>query len=152
VFRRIVLPLGLILVIVAIAIAFILVSARRSLQSGVSELRLAQDNIRLVQAHSSLRTVLRGVRSHVDRAKADFMLADDRLALVALLIEHLGWVPRVGSEVAVAPRLAHAARRTTDGALSLVDGLTPLARRWNTSHGRVPALVAGISLGGVGSG
>jgi Protein of unknown function (DUF4012) len=148
VFRRIVLPLGLILVIVAIATAFILISARRSLQSGVSELRLAQDNIRLVQAYSSLPTVLRGVRSHVDRAQADFTLADDRLALVAPLVEHLGWVPSVGSEVAIAPYLAHAARQTTDGALSLVDGLTPLARRWTTSHGRVPALVAGLSLGG----
>jgi hypothetical protein len=149
VFRRILLLLVPVVLVLAVAIAVILFSARRSLLAGVTDLRLAQDRIQLVATHSSLRDALQPVRAEVVQAQQNFQTADDRLGLVAPLIEHLGWVPQVGSEVAAAPQVAHAASRTTDGALSLLDGLNPLALRWDATagKGRVPVLLDGLSLG-----
>jgi hypothetical protein len=149
VFHRIFLVLFAVLVILAAATAFILFSARRSLLAGVTDLRLAQDRIGLVTTHSSLRSALEPVRAEIVRAQSNFHSADARLGLVAPLVEHLGWVPQVGLEVAAAPQVAHAASRTTDGAVSLLNGLGPLATRWDASagQGRVPVLLNGLTLG-----
>jgi hypothetical protein len=148
-FPRVVLLLTAIVLILAAITAVILFSARRSLLAGVTDLRLAQDRIQLVSAHSSLRSALGPVRADIVQSRRNFQMADDRLSLVAPLVEHLGWVPQVGSEVASSPHIAHAARLTTDGVLSLLDGLGPLASRWDATSGkgRLPALVDGLSLG-----
>jgi hypothetical protein len=152
VFRRILLlvaGIALVALILIAVTAVSLLSARRSLLAGVTDLRLAQDRLQLVATHSSLRGTLRPVRADILKSRSHFRSADDRLSMVAPLIEHLGWVPQVGSEIAAAPHIAHAARRTTDGVLSLLDGLGPLANRWDTTsgQGRVPTLVDGLSLG-----
>jgi Protein of unknown function (DUF4012) len=149
VFHRILLLLVAVLLILAAVTAVILFSARRSLLAGVADLRLAQGRLQLVATHSSLRSALEPVRADVVQARKNFQTADGRLRIVSPLVEHLGWVPRVGLEVAAAPHVAHAASRTTDGALSLLDGLGPLASRWDATSGkgRVPVLLDGLSLG-----
>jgi hypothetical protein len=146
---RIVVLLAVLVLVLTAAVAVILFSARRSLLAGVTDLRLAQDRLQLVAAHSSLRSVLGPVRADIIQSRSNFRTADDRLSIVAPLVEHLGWVPQVGAEVAAAPQIAHAARRTTDGVVSLLDGLGPLASRWDatTGKGRIPALVHGLGLG-----
>lgn len=149
VFHRIVLLLVAIVLILMAITAVILFSARRSLLAGVTELRSAQDQIQLVTVHSSLRSALGQVRGDIVQSRSNFQSADDRLSLVGPLVEHLGWIPQIGPEVAAAPHVAHAAHRTADGMLSLLDGLAPLASRWDATsgNGRVPALVAGLSVG-----
>lgn len=148
-FHRILLLLVVVLLVPAAITAVILFSARHSLLAGVADLRLAQDRIQHVATHSSLRGALKPVRAAVVEARKNFGTADDRLGLIAPLVEHLGWVPRVGLEVAAAPHVAHAASRTADGTLSLLDGLGPVASRWDATagQGRVPVLLDGLSLG-----
>jgi hypothetical protein len=122
--------------------AVILFSARRSLQSGVDELRLAQDRIPTLGSHASLHNSLGSVRADVVQARSAFRSADNRLAPLVPLFDHLGWVPAVGSEIAAAPHLARAATRTTEDDVSLIDGLDPLATRWDhTSVHRSPSRI-----------
>ncbi|HEX6509106.1 MAG TPA: DUF4012 domain-containing protein [Chloroflexota bacterium] len=147
--RRILISVAALLIVLAVAAAFILFSARRSLSQGVSQLRTAQDQVQLLGNGASVPAGLQTVRNSVVLARDDFRSADDHLALLAPLLEHLGWVPLVGVEVAAAPHAAHAASRTTDGALSLLDGLGPLASLWGTSLGgkRAPVLVNALAAG-----
>ncbi len=141
---------ALLCVVVFAVVAFELVSARRSLLNGVNELHSAQNSLQSIHSHASLRLTLAPVRNDIDSARKDFRSADNQLGLLAPIIKHLGWVPRVGVEVAAAPDIAHAARSTADGALSLLDGFGPLASEWTTaSRSRnSQTLVRGLEAGG----
>src|SRR5947209_16479367 len=91
VFHRIALLLVAFVLILLALTAVILFSARRSLLAGVTDLQSAQDRIQLVTAHTSLRSTLGEVRADIMQSQGNFQSADDRLSLVAPLIEHLGW-------------------------------------------------------------
>lgn len=63
-------------------------------------------------------------------ALRDDLASIEKLARPALrLSEHLSWVPGIGEEITAAPPLLELAGQTCEVALSLLDGITPLAKR-----------------------
>jgi Protein of unknown function (DUF4012) len=154
VFRRVLVLLSILstfLLVLAVITALALISARRSLLSGVDELRVAQSQLQLHRSGSSLQAILTPVQNDVIRARDDFRSADNYLGPLSPLLIHLAWVPRVGGEISVAPPVAHAARQTADGALSLLTGFRPLTVRWTASSRRpsAPVIVSSVAAGRV---
>jgi Protein of unknown function (DUF4012) len=154
VFRRVLVLLSILstfLLVLAVITALALISARRSLLSGVDELRVAQSQLQLHKTGTSLQAILTPVRSDVTRARDDFRSADQYLGPLSPLLTRLAWVPRVGGEVAVAPPIAHAAQQTADGALFLLAGFRPLTAQWTDSSRRpsAPAIVTSVAAGRV---
>ena len=153
-FRRVLALLSLLavlLLVLTVVTALALLSARRSLLSGVEEFRAAQSHLQLHQSDTSLGAVITPVHDDVTRARDDFRSAEHDLGPLSPLLTHLAWVPRVGGELAVAPPVARAARQTADGALSLLAGFRPLTSQWATSSARpsVPTIVAAVARGHV---
>ncbi len=102
---------------------------------GSAQLGLAQLNATFSGGAMSAERLLRepnqlsALRATV-LALRDDLASIEELARPALrLSEHLSWVPGIGQEIAAAPPLLELAGQTCEMALSLLDGITPLAKR-----------------------
>jgi hypothetical protein len=138
-------------VVAAIGGSVMLVSARGALLSGQREVDLARRTLRLSMIEHDPANSADRARAALLRARADFRAAQNRLSYVAPIVTHLSWVPAVGGEIAGSPAAASLAAQTTDGALSLLDGLRPLladfARRGRGSPVSVARVLREIAAG-----
>jgi hypothetical protein len=76
-----------------------------------------------------------GLRRQVAAAEASFSDARAELAPWAPLLDHVGWLPRIGSEISAAVPAADTGYHATRSALALLDGLRPLTATLSQSRG-----------------
>jgi hypothetical protein len=95
------------------------------MSAGVADLRQAKAGLQLDMRSGSFREDPRA-RAALSAAAAEFGAARSNLQLWSPVLLHLGWVPRVGPELAAAPPAADAAWYATQSALHLASGLTAL--------------------------
>jgi hypothetical protein len=121
----------LVLIVAALA-AYQLLSARQHLLRGVQDLRSARATLSLPGIWHDAATRAR-TRATLQQAEQEFADAHSDLRLWSPLIDHLGWVPRVGGQLAAASPATDLALHTTRSAIHLLDGLSPL---WPVLDGR----------------
>jgi hypothetical protein len=126
--------------------AYLLVSARGLITSGVTQIDLARAELSGVTTTASADTALAGATIHLRRAHADFSAADARLQPLSPVLGHLGWVPVVGSQLAAAHPAARLASTTSEGILALLHGIRPVVRQAAVHQGgqRLERLAVGI--------
>ena len=103
-----------------------ILSARRELLQAALTLRSARCDLNVVSlaAHPGQMDAL---RRDLASAASSFDAAHTDLGPWAIALDHLAWVPRVGSELAAAGPAADTGRLATHSAVSLLDGLRPVA-------------------------
>lgn len=140
----------------AVLVAFILVVvavllySRSALQSGLGDARAAENAMTVSGLETHPHAALTSGRQYLASAHSKFDRADQVLTYLAPVLQHLSWVPRVGDQVAAAPAAARVADRTTEGALALFNGLTPvlsLDRGTPSGSGQSGRLVAALDAG-----
>jgi Protein of unknown function (DUF4012) len=136
-------------IIIGVITGLLLLSARSALARGVGEMRQAETALRMERRGQSPLALLDQASQNVASAQRDFHTADDRLTPLAPLLRELGWLPRVGDEVATAPAAAQVADQMTDGLLQLLRGLRPVATGWgtHTTHRAMQVLVRRLATG-----
>jgi Protein of unknown function (DUF4012) len=145
--KRWLVPAGVVLL--ALLALFQLFSARRHLLAGAAELRSAAA---LVRPASQLRDAATRatLRDTLVRANGEFGSARIDLWLWSPLLDRLGWVPRLGGQLAAAFPASDTAYYTTGAALHLMDGLNPI---WSvvsnraTSGSRLAVLAPVLAAG-----
>lgn len=125
----------LIILIGLVVAAYLLLSARRFINDGVQQIDLARTQLSAVTTTASADKALTGATSRVRLARTDFSAADARLQPLSPLLDHLGWVPSVGGQLAAAPPAARLASTTSDGLLALLNGIRPVVHGAHTHAG-----------------
>jgi hypothetical protein len=135
------------LVVAACTVQLLL--ARAHLLAGARDASLAtaalHDPLRI--RNPAQRAVL---RTEIGTARDQFAAARDDLSAWTPLLDHLGWVPRIGRELAAAGPAADVSYGSTDAALQLIDGLTPVLQTLDDRHStapRLPRLTAALARG-----
>ncbi len=137
----------LVLLAALILSAYLLLSARGLITSGVTQIDLARTGLSGVTTAASADTALAGATVRVRRARADFGAANARLEPLSPILAHLAWVPVIGSQLAAAPPATRLASTTSDGILVLLDALRPVVHRARAQKGghRLQELSVGIA-------
>lgn len=127
--------------------AYLLISARTLINDGVGQIDQARTEMSAVSNTASADRSLRSAAGRIRRARDDFAAAGARLRPLSPVVEHLGWVPVVGSQLVAAPPAARLATTTSDGLLVLLDGVRPIVHTARVHQGkhRLEALAAGIA-------
>ena len=123
--------------------AYRLLEARRDLLAGAEALQSVRSSL---QSPSTWRDVpaRHRLRQRLGEAEARFTSARTDLAPLSFLLPHLSWVPRLGTQLSVAPDVADAADSAAFSGLRLIDGLQPV---WQAAakHGPSEAVMARIA-------
>lgn len=129
---------GTVVLLVAVVLLLIalyaLLSARSALHAGAAELQAAQAQLSASRVEQNPYSTLVTARTRIARAQADFNQAQSRLAPLAPILTHLGWVPRAGAELAAAPTAARTANELATGATEVLGGLLPAVRAQHGGH------------------
>jgi hypothetical protein len=133
--RRILLILVPLVLLALVALSgYTLLTARSELDRGITQLDAARAALQVSHVKASPNATLREARTAVRHAHVDFHAASTRLAPFAPLLRHLGWIPRVGLDLASAPALATTADDVTGGMTPLLRGLQPVAALFGKGH------------------
>ncbi|MGH2442516.1 MAG: DUF4012 domain-containing protein, partial [Chloroflexota bacterium] len=146
--RRPVLAIFLVFVLIALyalAAGFVLLTSRSNLETGATDLRRAQSLLTLSAIKRSPARTIRTMEHNLSVAESHFHTADQRLALFSMVFDHLGRVPKFGSEIAGAAPAARMADQATSGTLDLVRGIKPIFGRSGAHHVPLRSLLTGIA-------